>query len=306
MAAARERYCVAPALAPASLAAALTSTAITTAVVAASIAAAVATAALTATQPTTALPTTVATTAVTPTVATAALTATQIVFNTLMFQLGLLSLLAWRFTDFETVLTGPLIFAAGTLAAFVSAAFTLLCKGIFRWGNTRRRNVRKGSRLRRLGQWMRSAAKAEGGVRVAVMKEWWHYRTSSLRRTPKRALPRMAVVVRQNLSWLLIFIAYFASLALALVFGLSFEGVKYYSVLGGWAVSLGETWLLVEPTVVFIMIILPRFLDEAMTPVSAVSKDQKSGVQMQTCAKSKRRVALFKLTPKKSSVKYVQ
>ena len=234
MAAARERYCVAPALAPASLAAALTSTAITTAVVAASIAAAlsaaalsaalaatpiatavaaatltpaVATAALTATQPTTALPTTVATTAVTPTVATAALTATQIVFNTLMFQLGLLSLLAWRFTDFETVLTGPLIFAAGTLAAFVSAAFTLLCKGIFRWGNTRRRNLRKGSRLRRLGQWMRSAAKAEGGVRVAVMKEWWHYRTSSLRRTPKRALSRMAVVVRQNLSWLLIFIA---------------------------------------------------------------------------------------------------
>ena len=199
----------------------------------------------------------------------------QIVFNTLMFQLGLLALLAWRFTDFETVLTGPMIFAAGTLAALSSAAFTLLCKGIFRWGNTSRRKVRKGSRLRRLSQWMRSAAKEEGGVRVAVMKEWWHYRTSSLRRTPKQALPRMAVVVRQNLSWIFIFAAYFASLALVLAFGLNFEDAKYYSVLGGWAVSLGETWLLVEPSVVFVMIILPRLLDEAMTPVSALSKDEK-------------------------------
>ena len=124
----------------------------------------------------------------------------QIVFNTLMFQLSFLSLLAWCFTDFDTVLTGPMIFAAGTLAAFASAAFTLLCKGVFRWGNTRRWNVRKGNRLRRFSQWMRSAAKSEGGVQVAVMKEWWHYRTSSLRRTPKQALPRMAVVVRQNLS----------------------------------------------------------------------------------------------------------
>ena len=46
-------------------------------------------------------------------------------------------------------------------------------------------------------------------------------------------------------------------------------------MLGGWAVSLGETWLLVEPSVVFIMIILPRLLDGAMTPASAVTKDEK-------------------------------
>ena len=134
----------------------------------------------------------------------------------------------------------------------------------------------------------------------------------------------MAVVVRQNLSWFLIFFAYFTSLALVLVFGLSFGDVKYYSVLGGWAVSLGETWLLVEPSVVFIMIILPRLLDEAMTPASAMSKDKKAA-RMQTRAKSKRRVALFNqlqrrrlpfkgpaalssamLKPKQSSVKYVQ
>ena len=83
----------------------------------------------------------------------------QIVFNTLMFQLGTLSLLAWRFTDFETALTGPMIFAAGTLAALASAVFTLLCKGVFRWGNTRRRKARKASRLHRLKQWARSAAK---------------------------------------------------------------------------------------------------------------------------------------------------
>ena len=199
----------------------------------------------------------------------------QIVFNTLMFQLGILSLLAWRFTDFETALTGPMIFAAGTLAALASAVFTLLCKGVFRWGNTRRRKARKASRLHRLKQWARSAAKDKGGIRVAVMKEWWHYRTSSLRRAPKQALPRKAVVVRQNLSWLLNLFAYVASLALVLAFGLNIEDVKYHSVLGGWAVSLGETWLLVEPSVVFIMIILPRLLDGAMTPASAVTKDEK-------------------------------
>ena len=219
----------------------------------------------------------------------------QIVFNTLMFQLGLLSLLAWRFTDFETVLTGPMIFAAGTLAAFLSAAFTLLCKGVFRWGNTRRRKARKASRLHRLKQWVRLAAKEEGGIRVAVMKEWWHYRTSSLRRTSKQALPRMAVVVRQNVSWLLIFVAYFASLALVLVFGLSIEDVKYHSVLGGWAVSLGETWLLVEPSVVFIMIILPRFLDEAMTPVSAMTRDEKAAkVSVKLTRKRKRASILLR------------
>ena len=217
----------------------------------------------------------------------------QIVFNTLMFQLGFLSLLAWRFTDFETELTGPMIFAAATLAAFASAAFTLLCKGVFRWGNTRRRKARKASRLHRLKQWVRSAAKEEGGIRVAVMKEWWHYRTSSLRRTPKQALPRMAVVVRQNLSWLLIFFAYFASLALVLVFGLSVEDVKYHSVLGGWAVSLGETWLLVEPSVVFIMIILPRFLDEAMTPVSAMTKDEKAAKVSVKLARKRKRASLL-------------
>ena len=217
----------------------------------------------------------------------------QIVFNTLMFQLGLLSLLAWRFTDFETMLSGPMIFAVGTLAAFVSAAFTLLCKGVFRWGNIRRRKARKASRLHRLSRWVRSAAKEEGGVRVAVMKEWWHYRTSSLRRTPMRALPRMAVVVRQNLSWFLIFFAYFASLALVLVFGLTFEDVKYYSVLGGWAVSLGETWLLVEPSVVFIMIILPRLLDEAMTPVSAMSTDEKAARVRVKLARKRKRASLL-------------
>ena len=217
----------------------------------------------------------------------------QIVFNTLMFQLGLLSLLAWRFTDFETVLTAPMIFAAGTLTALVSAAFTLLCKGVFRWGNTRRRKARKASRLHRLTQWVRSAAKEEGGIRVAVMKEWWHYRTSSLRRTPKQALPRMAVVVRQNLSWFLIFFAYFASLALVLAFGLSVEVVKYHSVLGGWAVSLGETWLLVEPAVVFVMIILPRFLDEAMTPVSAMSKDEKAAKVSVKLARKRKRASLL-------------
>ena len=256
----------------------------------------------------------------------------QIVFNTLMFQLGILSLLAWRFTDFETALTGPMIFAAGTLAALASAAFTLLCKGVFRWGNTRRRKARKASRLHRLKQWARSAAKEKGGIRVAVMKEWWHYRTSSLRRTPKQALPRKAVVVRQNLSWLLNLAAYFASLALVLAFGLNIEDAKYHSVLGGWAVSLGETWLLVEPSVVFIMIILPRLLDGAMTPASAVAKDEKAaklGVnkareqkgaglvlrQLRVPFKSENNSLLFRgaavlhairamLQPKKSSAKY--
>ena len=254
----------------------------------------------------------------------------QIVFNTLMFQLGMLSLLAWRFTDFETALTGPMILAAGTLAALASAVFTLLCKGVFRWGNTRRRKARKASRLHRLKQWARSAAKEKGGIRVAVMKEWWHYRTSSLRRTPKQALPRKAVVVRQNLSWLLNLFAYFASLALVLAFGLNIEDVKYHSVLGGWAVSLGETWLLVEPSVVFIMIILPRLLDGAMTPASAVTKDEKAaklGVkkareqksaglvlgQLRAPVKSKGKSLLSRgaaalisavLQPKKSSAKY--
>lgn len=254
----------------------------------------------------------------------------QIVFSTLMFQLGILSLLAWRFTDIETALTGPMMFAAGTLAALASAVFTLLCKGVFRWGNIRRRKARKASRLHRLKQWARSAAKEKGGIRVAVMKEWWHYRTSSLHRTPKQALPREVVVVRQNLSWLLNLAAYFASLALVLAFGLNIEDVKYHSVLGGWAVSLGETWLLVEPSVVFIMIILPRLLDGAMTPASAATKNEKAaklGVkkareqksaglvlgQLQPPVKSKDRSLLFRgaaarisavLQPKKSNAKY--
>ena len=157
----------------------------------------------------------------------------QIFFNTLMFQLGLVTLLAWRFTDFETGLSGPMILLAALVTAFVSAPFTLLCKGTFRWGNTRRRKVREGSRLRRLSQWLRSAFKAEGGVRVALMRQWWHHRTASLHRTPETALTRVAVMVRGHLSWCLIFAAYFGAMALVLVFGLNFEDIKYHSVLAG-------------------------------------------------------------------------
>ena len=64
-------------------------------------------------------------------------------------------------------------------------------------------------------------------------------------------------------------------------------------MLGGWAVSLGETWLLVEPAVVFVMIILPRFLDEAMTPVSAMSKDEKAAKVSVKLARKRKRASLL-------------
>ena len=35
-------------------------------------------------------------------------------------------------------LSGPMILLAALVTAFVSAPFTLLCRGTFRWGNTRR------------------------------------------------------------------------------------------------------------------------------------------------------------------------
>ena len=35
-------------------------------------------------------------------------------------------------------LSGPMILLAALVTAFVSAPFTLLCKGTFRWGNIRR------------------------------------------------------------------------------------------------------------------------------------------------------------------------
>ena len=57
--------------------------------------------------------------------------------------------------------------------------------------------------------------------------------------------------------------------------------------------SLGETWLLVEPAVVFVMIILPRFLDEAMTPVSAMSKDEKAAKVSVKLARKRKRASLL-------------
>jgi len=193
----------------------------------------------------------------------------QIVFNTLMFQLGALVILAWRFTDFETGLNAGQIVAAGTIAGFASALVTLLCKGIFRWGNIHRRKLRKGSRMGRFSRWLRAAAKEEGGVRKAIMKAWWSHRTDPPRRAPKKALSTMAMVLRQNFSWFLIAFIFFGSFVTVLYFGLQFDERKYHTVLISWGVSLGETWLMIEPTVVMIMIALPQLVDRAMTPKAA-------------------------------------
>ena len=76
-------------------------------------------------------------------------------------------------------------------------------------------------------------------------------------------------------------------------------------LLAGWAASLGETWLLVEPSVILIMVVLPRLLDAAMTPASAKGKGEGKG---ETHARERKRVrstrqeALFE--SKKSSAKY--
>ena len=66
---------------------------------------------------------------------------------------------------------------------------------------------------------------------------------------------------------------------------------------------MGETWLLVEPSVVFIMIILPRLLDEAMTPVSTISKDERSAREKNKRRVFKRPTALSRaIKPKQSGV----
>jgi len=199
----------------------------------------------------------------------------QIVFNTLMFQLGALVILAWRFTDLETGLNAGQIVAAGTIAGFASALVTLLCKGIFRWGNIHRRKLRKGSRLGRFSRWLRAAAKEEGGVREAIMKAWWSHRTATLKRTPKKGLSKMAVVLRQNFSWFLIAFIFFASFAAAVVFGIHFEDPKYATVMISWGVTLMWTWLLIEPLVIFVTFIVPRLVDEAMTPAGAKTEHDK-------------------------------
>lgn len=98
------------------------------------------------------------------------------------------------------------------------------------------------------------------------MREWWYHRTASTRRTPKKALPRMAVVVRGNLSWSLVLGGFVGFMALALVEGINFEPAKFSTVFSGLLVAICESWLLMEPAVIFVMIVLPRALDSAMTP----------------------------------------
>ena len=72
-------------------------------------------------------------------------------------------------------------------------------------------------------------------------------------------------------------------------------------LLAGWAASLGETWLLVEPSVILIMVVLPRLLDAAMTPASAKGKGE-THAREPTRVRSTRQEALFE--SKKSSAKY--
>ena len=76
-------------------------------------------------------------------------------------------------------------------------------------------------------------------------------------------------------------------------------------LLAGWAASLGETWLLVEPSVILIMVVLPRLLDAAMTPASAKGKGEQGEMPAgkRTRVRSTQQEALFK--SKKSSAKYV-
>ena len=101
------------------------------------------------------------------------------------------------------------------------------------------------------------------------MKAWWSHRTDPPRRAPKKALSTMAMVLRQNFSWFLIAFIFFGSFVTVLYFGLQFDERKYHTVLISWGVSLGETWLMIEPTVVMIMIALPQLVDRAMTPKAA-------------------------------------
>jgi hypothetical protein len=199
----------------------------------------------------------------------------QVVFNTSVFQLALLCLFGWRFTPFDTPLGAGLVVAAATLSAFFAALLTLLGKAVFRWGNIKRRKLRKVGRLRRFYRWCKGwiVKKKDDDLKLvqrfqeAVMREWWHHRTAGMRRTPKKALPRMVAVVRMNLAWCLNSSVFLASMILALVYGITFEAAKYHSVLVGWLVSLIETWLLVEPSVVFTIFILPKLIDKAMTPL---------------------------------------
>ena len=89
----------------------------------------------------------------------------------------------------------------------------------------------------------------------------------------------MAVVVRSNLSWLLIAAVFFGSLAAIFVFGIHFEDPKFFTVLLGWGGSLGVTWLVIEPFVVFVMILVPRLMDQAMTPAGAKTSDEEAAAK---------------------------
>ena len=108
----------------------------------------------------------------------------------------------------------------------------------------------------------------------------YEVRTASLKkRVPKKALSKMAVVVRSNLSWLLIAAVFFGSLAAIFVFGIHFEDPKFFTVLLGWGGSLGVTWLMIEPSAIFVMVIVPRLVDKAMTPAGARTKDQEAAAK---------------------------
>jgi len=142
----------------------------------------------------------------------------QVVFNTTMFELGLVVLLGARFSDLDAPLSVAQVVAASTLACFVCCVASLLWKGLFRWGNVSRRALRRQAWFdvaRRRYEWAAAIWRGDELLHDALMKAWWHHRMApTKRKRPKKALSSTAQAVRRSTAWVVVALSFVGSMAL--------------------------------------------------------------------------------------------
>ena len=198
----------------------------------------------------------------------------------LLLELAGVHILAARMSDYETPLSGLQVAVSGTLTAFSSTLCTVIFKLVFRWGNIHRHRIRKGAnRAEAFCRWLIRELQGKETLFHGLQSMWYDYRTKGVRRAPKKAIKKSFVVMRGYFAWFLNFTALAASVVLCLLYGVQDELVKFESTLCGWAVAVGESFLLVEPIVIAIIFAFPRAIDRIMLPQDVLEtvKKQRKG-----------------------------
>lgn len=191
----------------------------------------------------------------------------QVFFNTIFLELMVIHILAAKMSDYDVALGARQVWAAGTLAAFFCTLGTVLCKLIYKWGNTSRRRLRKGpARIVTLFRWVRKELQGKETLFHGLQTLWYEYRTRGTKRVPKRAIKKNFVVLRGYFAWTTNMGVAITAIVFCLVYGTNFDDVKVPSTLYSWAVAAFESFVLVEPIVIMVVFMTPRLIDRTMLP----------------------------------------